>query len=93
MPSGTRVDGLVWAPERDVAYSLDGGDWVPVLPEDRIADALSETYRFSTPDLEPGEHTVTVKARDRAGNAAANKVVIRVGQEPSRPDGSARSHR
>ena len=23
VPSGTRVDGLVWAPERDVAYSLN----------------------------------------------------------------------
>ena len=22
VPSGTRVDGLIWAPERDVAYSL-----------------------------------------------------------------------
>jgi len=22
VPTGTRVDGLIWAPERDVAYSL-----------------------------------------------------------------------
>ena len=22
VPSGTRIDGLIWAPERDVAYSL-----------------------------------------------------------------------
>jgi len=49
-----------------------------VLPEDRIADSTKETYRFTTSQLEPGEHTVTVRARDRAGNAAANKVVIRV---------------
>jgi len=62
----------------DVAYSLDAKDWVPVLPEDRIADSTKETYRFTTPELEPGEHTVTVKAQDRSGNTAANKVVIRV---------------
>ncbi|HZI92751.1 MAG TPA: hypothetical protein VFE84_00795 [Patescibacteria group bacterium] len=62
----------------DVAFSLDAGDWVPVLPEDRIADSTKETYRFRTPDLEPGEHTVTVKARDRAGNTGANRLVIRV---------------
>jgi len=62
----------------DVTYSLDAGDWITVLPEDRIADSMKESYRFSTSTLEPGEHTVTVRARDRAGNTAANKVVIRV---------------
>ncbi len=64
----------------DVAYSIDAADWLPVLPVDRIADSMNETYRFSTAALEPGEHTVTVRARDRAGNTAANKVVIKVGK-------------
>ena len=63
----------------DAAYSLDAADWVPVLPQDRIADSRQETFEFTIEDLEEGEHTITVRARDRAGNNAANKVVIRVG--------------
>jgi sugar lactone lactonase YvrE len=62
----------------DVAYSLDADDWTTVLPEDRIADSMKESYLFRTPELAPGEHTITVRARDRAGNTAANKVVLRV---------------
>ncbi|MGH9868448.1 MAG: hypothetical protein ACREAA_09840 [Candidatus Polarisedimenticolia bacterium] len=62
----------------EVAYSLDAGAWVIVLPVDRIADATRETFRFRTPALEVGEHTITVRARDRAGNVAAGKAVIEV---------------
>jgi len=62
----------------EVAYSLDAAEWIPVLPEDRIADSMKESYRLRTAELEPGEHTVTVRAKDRAGNAAAGKVIIRV---------------
>ncbi|HKY33728.1 MAG TPA: hypothetical protein VJV23_14455 [Candidatus Polarisedimenticolia bacterium] len=67
-----------FSPIAEVSYSLDAGEWVPLLPEDRIADSRRESYRFRTPEMEPGEHTVTVRARDRAGNAAAGKVVIEV---------------
>ena len=62
----------------ELAYSLDASDWVPVLPDDKIADSQSETYKFRTPDLEPGEHTVTARVKDRAGNTAAAKVVLKV---------------
>jgi hypothetical protein len=57
-------------------YSLDAGDWVPILPTDGIADAMRETYRFQTPELEAGEHIVTVRARDRSGNQGAGKAII-----------------
>lgn len=59
-----------------VAYSIDAADWVPILPEDQIADSPREVFRFTTSALEPGEHTVTVKARDRAGNTSAAKSVV-----------------
>ena len=62
----------------ETAWSLDAADWVVVLPEDRIADSRQERYRFRTPELQPGEHTITLRAEDRAGNVAASKVVIEV---------------
>jgi len=62
----------------EAAWSLDAGPWIVVLPEDGIADGLRETFHFRTPGLQPGEHTVTVRAKDRAGNIAAGKVVIAV---------------
>jgi len=62
----------------ETAWSLDAADWIVLLPVDRIADSRKETYRFRTPELQPGEHTITVRSQDRAENAAASKVVIEV---------------
>ncbi len=66
------------SPIAEAAYSLDAAEWIPLLPDDRIADTARESYRFQTGPLLPGEHTVTVRARDRAGNTAAGKVVFNV---------------
>ncbi len=62
----------------ETAYSVDAGDWTIVLPQDGIADAARETFRFTTKDLSPGEHSIVVRARDRAGNVSSGKVVVRV---------------
>ncbi len=39
-------------------YSLDGGDWILVVPNTGISDALVEHYDFGLPALTPGEHTI-----------------------------------
>jgi hypothetical protein len=62
----------------ETAYSIDAGDWTLVVPEDGIADSTREAYRFSTKELSQGEHSVVVRARDRAGNVSAGKVIVRV---------------
>lgn len=62
----------------ETAYSVDAGDWTIVLPEDGIADSTRETYRFATKELPSGEHSIVVRARDRAGNASSGKAVVRV---------------
>ncbi len=67
-----------FSPIGDVAWSLDAGPWVPVHPVDGIADSKEESFRFTVDGLAPGEHTVTVRATDRAGNTGASRVVLRI---------------
>lgn len=62
----------------ETTSSADAGDWVPILPEDGIPDSRRETYRFTTKDLAPGEHSVVIRSKDRAGNVSSGKVVFRV---------------
>jgi len=59
-----------------IEYSLDGGDWRQIFPEDGIFDALRESFRFQVGDLEPGEHAVTVRASDLDRNVAVAKVLV-----------------
>jgi len=63
-------------------YSVDGGDWVIVMPQNGISDAPEERYEFSI--TLPGssaarsEHTVAVRAYDRFENVGSTKTTIRV---------------
>ncbi len=58
-----------------IEYSLDGGDWTDVFPEDGIFDARAEPFRFEVKDLSKGEHRITVRASDLDRNVAAAKVL------------------
>lgn len=60
------------------AYSLDGGEWVPIFPEDGLFDATSESIRFDLSDAKSGAHVITVRATDAAGNVGAGDAVFRV---------------
>ena len=58
-----------------IEYSVDGGDWIDVFPEDGIFDGRRESFRFDVPDLAAGEHRITVRASDLDRNVAVAKVV------------------
>ncbi len=58
-------------------YSIDAGPWVPVFADDGIVDSRREAFTVRLPDLAAGEHLVTLRVRDRAGNAGLAKGVIR----------------
>lgn len=58
-------------------YSLDAGAWRPVYPDDGILDSRGESFTIRLVDLTPGEHLITLRVRDRAGNAGLGKAVIR----------------
>ncbi len=62
---------------RVAEYSVDAGEWKPVLSDDGILDARTETFTLRLGDLEPGEHLVVLRVRDRAGNTALGKALLR----------------
>jgi hypothetical protein len=57
-------------------YSVDGGDWILVAPIGNISDALEERYDFSLSGLDPGEHTIAVRAYDHFDNVGSAKTIV-----------------
>ena len=58
-----------------IEYSVDGGEWVEIFPEDGMYDEREESFRFEVKDLGPGEHRITVRASDLERNVAASKIL------------------
>jgi len=59
-------------------YSLDGGDWILLAPDEAVSDALVEHYNMGLPSLPPGEHTIAVRAYDRFENVGSAKTTFTV---------------
>jgi hypothetical protein len=57
--------------------SLDGATWVPVFPDDGIADGSHEVYTVELPVVAAGEHTVSLRVFDSSGNVGTLSVTIR----------------
>ena len=57
--------------------SLDGAAWIPVFPEDGIADSGHELYSVDFSALGPGEHTISLRAFDTSGNVGTLSVIVR----------------
>jgi hypothetical protein len=57
-------------------YSLNAGAWVPVYADDGIVDSRRESFTIRLPDLPAGEHLLTLRVRDHAGNAGLGKALI-----------------
>src|ERR1044071_8853618 len=57
--------------------SLDGAAWVPVFPDDGIADSGHEVYSVDFSGLAPGEHTISLRTFDTSGNVGTLSVTIK----------------
>ena len=66
------------SPLRLAETSLDGKDWENVISDDGIIDSRKETFTIKLSHLEPGEHVLTLRAYDTAGNAGVGKAVIHI---------------
>ena len=65
------------SPLRKAEYSVDGGRWEEVYPQDGINDAREETYEFTPDSLSAGTtHVVVVRVMDLLGNAASARVEV-----------------
>ncbi|MCZ6697032.1 MAG: PQQ-binding-like beta-propeller repeat protein [Acidobacteria bacterium] len=63
---------------REVAYSIDAGEWVTASPVDGMHDASEEMYELMLPSAASGEHTLVVRATDASGNIGASRAVFEV---------------
>jgi hypothetical protein len=66
------------SPLRSAHYSIDAGDWQAIFPVDGIFDAREEKLEFAAEELEPGEHTVALKATDYFGNIGTGKTTVTI---------------
>lgn len=67
-----------WFPLDGSDYAVDAGDWNVILPTDGIPDDLQEHFAFTTAELTRGEHTIVVRVRDLAQNAAYASITVSV---------------
>ncbi len=65
------------SPLQRCELSIDAGPWIVLEAEDGITDGPKETFRRSVSDLPAGEHLITVRVTDVAGNPGLAKLVIR----------------
>jgi hypothetical protein len=72
---GTAADALSVILE--IQYSVDAKDWISIYPTSGIFDSKTAEFEFTLQGLAAGEHTVSVKATDAAGNRGLAKVVFR----------------
>ncbi len=69
-------DGISGLRRADV--STDGGEWKPVYSTDGIVDSRMEEFRVTTQAFEKGEHVVSLRVYDAAGNLGLGKATIKV---------------
>jgi hypothetical protein len=62
---------------RRCEYSLDAGQWMPVEAADGVTDSAREHFLIRVDKVSPGEHLISIRVYDAAGNAGLTKVVIR----------------
>ena len=66
------------SPLRGAEMSIDGKAWKSLLSDDGIVDSQKETFTVRLSKLEPGEHVVSLRAYDTAGNLGVGKAVLRI---------------
>jgi hypothetical protein len=62
---------------RRCEYSIDAGPWMLVEAADGITDSPQERFMIAVANLPAGEHVISVRVYDTAGNAGLAKYVTR----------------
>lgn len=88
LAAGGRIAGVAWAQQTGIGgveVSIDDGDWQPAVLA-RVPSEDTWVQWVATVDIEPGDHTVTVRATD------SNGVVQTEEELPPAPDGATGWH-
>jgi hypothetical protein len=62
---------------RKADATIDGAAWLPVFPDDGIADSGHEVYTVDFGALAPGEHTISLRSFDSSGNVGTLSVTVK----------------
>ena len=62
---------------RRCEYSVDAGPWSPVEAADGVTDSAQERFPIRLDGFPSGEHLISIRVYDAAGNAGLAKVVVR----------------
>lgn len=73
---GRAVDAV--SPVVRLEVAVDDGEWRAVSPEGGIGDSRTARFEFTLPGLAPGEHLVSVRAIDLAGNSVTRAIAVKV---------------
>lgn len=65
------------SPLRRCEVSFDARPWIVAEAEDGVTDGPEETFRIRLNSLTPGEHLLTVRVTDSAGNPGLQKLILR----------------
>ncbi len=82
-PERTGTSFLIYADAVDrgslrrCEYSVDAGPWVLVEASDGVTDSPRERFTIGVANLPAGEHVISVRVYDAAGNAGLAKYVVR----------------
>ncbi len=74
--TGLAKDGL--SAVRAIEYRLDSRPWRLLDPRDLVYDSPAEAFQFSLPRKLKGAHTVSIRARDEAGNTGVKTININI---------------
>jgi hypothetical protein len=61
------------------AYSVDGGPWISVYPDDGVPDDRRESFRVSVAGLVRGEHLIAFRVSDNNLNVGSAKLTVQIG--------------
>ena len=62
------------SPLQRIEVSIDDGRWRAVTPEGGFTDEKEHAFRVRVPEIAPGEHTVSIRVVDLAGNLSVRAV-------------------
>ena len=66
------------SPLHNAQSSVGDGHWQEINSDDGIIDSRSEAFTVKTGNLAPGEHVITLRAYDTAGNVGIGKAVVEI---------------